>query len=329
VAALFLNPALRKRIDRVPALQRARWRMEAGLLALFWWVSARFDPATASALAQRLFRRIGPSLGKSAQISRNLRLALPGLSEAERAGLLRQIWGNAGAVLAEYPHFKAICHDDFEGHFEVVEKSDVAEYRAGRRNGVFVTAHVGHWELPAAAASRQGIPVTAIYAPSRNPFIDRMLRRRREALGCRLVSLEEGARSLLRELGEGRSVALVVDTRDDDGVPVPFFGYDKLTTLAPARLALRFGCELIPVRVERVGTTRFRLTVHEPVRPDPALASDKDRAMQMMRELNRLFEQWIRERPEQWLCIKRAWPKDLEAQASPGASSPAGIGAAA
>ena len=66
-----------------------------------------------------------------------------------------------------------------------------------------------------------------------------------------------------------------------------------------------------------MGATRFRLTVHEPVRPDPALASDKDRAMQMMRDLNRLFEQWIRERPEQWLCIKRAWPKTRRAAARP------------
>jgi KDO2-lipid IV(A) lauroyltransferase len=188
---------------------------------------------------------------------------------------------------------------------------------------------VGNWELPAAAASRQGIPITVIYAPSRNPFVERMLRRRREALGCRLVSLEEGARPLLRELGEGRSVALVVDTRDDDGVPLPFFGLDKLTTLAPARLALRFGCDLVPVRVERLGTIRFRLTVYPPIRSDSALGSDKDKAMQMMGELNRLFEQWIRERPEQWLCIKRAWPKTLEPPAGRNAPAPAGVSAKA
>jgi KDO2-lipid IV(A) lauroyltransferase len=329
VAALFLNPALRKRIDRVPALQRARWRMEAGLLALFWWFSARFEPETASALGQRLFRRIGPSLGKSGQISRNLRLAFPHLGAAEHAALVREVWGTAGAVLAEYPHFKAICHDDFDGHFEVVEKWDIAGYRAAGRHGMFVTAHVGNWELSAAAAGHHGFPITVIYAPSRNPFIDRMLLRRREALGCRLVSLEDGARNLLRELSDGRSVGLVVDARDDDGVPVPFFGLDKLTTLAPARLALRFGCDLIPARVERVGPARFRLIVHEPIRPDASLASDKERAAQMMADLNRLFEQWIRERPEQWLCIKRAWPKGVEAEASPGASSAAGIGAAA
>jgi KDO2-lipid IV(A) lauroyltransferase len=312
MAALFLNSALRKRIDRVAVLQRARWRIEAGLLALFWRICAGLEPPAASAFGQRLLKRIGPRLGKSAHIRRNLQLAFPQLSEAERADLLREVWGGAGAVLAEYPHLKAICHDDFARHVKYVENWNLDEYRAGRRHGLFVSAHVGNWELTAAAAIRQGIPVTVIYAPSKNPFIDRMLRRRREALGCRLVSLEEGARPLLRELADDRSVGLVVDARDDDGVPVSFFGLDKLTTLAPARLALRFGCELIPVRTERLGAARFRLTVHEPIRPDPALASERSQAMQMMRELNRLFEQWIRERPGQWLCIKRAWPRTLE-----------------
>jgi Kdo2-lipid IVA lauroyltransferase/acyltransferase len=327
VAALFLSSALRKRIDRVAVLQRARWRAEAALLSLFWHICARLEPQAASTFGRWLLERIGPGLGKTAHVERNLRLAFPKLSTAERGDLVRAVWGNAGAVLAEYPHFKAICHDDFDGHFEFVENWNLDEYRAGKRHGVFVTAHVGNWELTAAASGRQDIPITVIYAPSRNPFIDRLLRHRREALGCRLVSLEEGARPLLRELAEGRSIGLVVDTRDDDGVPIPFFGLDKLTTLAPARLAMRFGCDVIPARIERLGPARFRLTVHHPVRPEPALASDKDQAMQIMRELNRIFEQWIRERPEQWLCIKRAWPKTLEPPASRGRGARAAAGA--
>jgi Kdo2-lipid IVA lauroyltransferase/acyltransferase len=327
VAALFLNSALRKQIDRVAVLKRARWRLEAGLLFLFWQVCARLPPQAASAFGQRLLRRIGPRLGKTEHMRRNLRLAFPNLSEAERADLLREIWGSAGAVLAEYPHLKAICHDDFEGHFEYVENWNLDDYRAGRRHGLFLSAHVGNWELTAAAAVHQGIPITVIYAPSGNPFIDRMLRRRREALGCGLVSLEEGARPLVRELAERRSVGLIVDARDDDGVPIPFFGHDKLTTLAPARLALRFGCELIPGRIERLGPARFRLTVYEPVRPDPALASERDQAIQMTRDLNRLFEQWICERPEQWLCLKRGWPKTVDPAVSGGQSAPTPAGA--
>jgi len=312
VAALFLSGAMRRRIDRVAALQRARWRLEAGLLQLFWQVCALLKPHSASAFGRSLVGAVGPHLVKSKHVRRNLELAFPDLEERERGDLLRKVWANAGAVLGEYPHFKTICHDQFERHFEVVEGWDLADHRSGKRQGVFVSAHVGNWELTAAAAARQGISITVIYAPSRNPFIDQMLRRRREALGCRLVSLDEGARPLIRELSEGRSVGLIVDARDDDGVPIPFFGLDKLTTLAPARLALRFGCDLIPGRVERLGHARFRLTVYEPIRPDPGLASDKDQAIQMMRDLNRLFEQWIREQPQQWVCIKRAWPKVLE-----------------
>lgn len=309
-------------------LQRARWRMEAAVLQLFWLVSERLRPPVASTFGQRLFRSVGPHLAKSAHIRRNLGVAFPRLGEGERAALLREIWGNAGAILAEYPHLGAICHERF-GDFEYVEHWNLDEYRAGRRHGVFVSAHVGNWELIAAAAGHQGFPVTVIYAPSRNPHIERLLRRRREALGCRLVSLDEGVRPLMRELAEGRSVGLVVDTRDDDGVPIPFFGFAKLTTLAPARLALRFGCALIPVRIERLGPARFRLTVHEPIAPDPALVSVKEQAVQMMTEVNRLFEQWIRERPEQWLCMKRAWPKTLEPPAPRGSPTPAAVEAKA
>jgi Kdo2-lipid IVA lauroyltransferase/acyltransferase len=328
VAALFLSSAIRRRIDRLAVLQRARWRAEAGLLHLFWQACAALEPGRASAFGRRFLRIIGPHAGKGAHIDRNLMLAFPELGDDERAALQREVWANAGAVLGEYPHFKAICHDDFEGHFEFVEQWNLDDYRAGKRHGVFVSAHVGNWEFCAAAAGRQGIPITVIYAPSRNPFIDRMLRRRREALGCKLVSLEEGARPLIRELSEGRSVGLVVDTRDDDGVPIPFFGLDKLTTLAPARLALRFGCDLIPTRVERLDDARFRLIVHEPIQPDPVLASDKNQAIQMMRDVNRLFEQWIRERPQQWLCIKRAWPRNIDPTSLGKAPATAQVGAA-
>lgn len=312
MAALFLSGAMRRRIDRIPALRRTRWLMEAALLKAFWQVCSRLAPDRASAFGRVALRALGPSLGKNAHIRRNLLLAFPDLPDDKRAALEGEVWGTAGAVLGEYPHFKAICHDHFERHFETVLNCDLSDYQTGRRCGIFVTAHVGNWELSAAAAVSHGIPITVIYAPSQNPVIDRMLRRRREALGCGLVSLGEGARPLMRELGEGRSIGLVVDARDDDGIPVPFFGLDKMTTLAPARLALRFDCDLVPARVERLGDARFRLIVHEPIRPDPTLPSDKDRAVQMMCDLNRLFEQWIRAQPAQWLCIKRAWAKDLD-----------------
>ena len=68
-----------------------------------------------------------------------------------------------------------------------------------------------------------------------------MIERRREAIGVDLVPRDGGMRALIRELGSGRSVGLVVDNRYDEGEWVPFFGIDTPTLTTPARLALRFG----------------------------------------------------------------------------------------
>jgi KDO2-lipid IV(A) lauroyltransferase len=81
----------------------------------------------------------------------------------------------------------------------------------------------------------------AFFALDPNPFVDRLIRRRRSELGCDLISRDGGIRALLRTLAAGRSVGLVVDTRQDDGEAIPFFGVDAPTSTVPARLALRHG----------------------------------------------------------------------------------------
>ena len=101
-----------------------------------------------------------------------------------------------------------------------------------------------------------------------------------------------------------------MDQRVDSGVPIPFFGIDKHTTLVPARLALRHGYDLVPVRTERLDGARFRVTFLPPLRPDDPGADEIEQARQVTRKINALFEEWIRERPTDWWCSKRRWPKD-------------------
>lgn len=136
-----------------------------------------------------------------------------------------------------------------------------------------------------------------------------MLQRKREALGCGFVSKEAGLRPIMRLLENGTSVGLLPDVKIPSGELVPFFGKDAYTTTNPARLALRFDCELIPVQVERLQGARFRVTFHEPVRPDDTQAERHTQALQMTRKVNALFKSWIRNRPIDWWCPKNRWPK--------------------
>jgi KDO2-lipid IV(A) lauroyltransferase len=172
--------------------------------------------------------------------------------------------------------------------------------------------------------AKMGIPNASLYSPPTNPYLDRMLLDSRRALNCELLPRENGARLLMRALKQGRTAAMVMDRRVDDGQPIRFFGHDKLSTILPARLALKFHCDLVPVQVERLRDARYRVTFHPPVRPADTSVDETAQAIDMVQQVHDQFESWIRQTPEDWFCSKRLWPRGSINQ-SKEAGSNAGI----
>jgi KDO2-lipid IV(A) lauroyltransferase len=316
VAQQAYAPFLRRVLERVPGLRHVVWGFEAVLLALLWGGFARLSPDHASVLGAALLRAVGPHLRKHRHVRRNLAIALPDRTPGEIEALARGVWGSLGAAIAEFPHLGRIRREAAQ-RLDVVVAGEVVGLHERGRPIVFVTGHFGNWELATVAATHHGLPVTVVYSPDSNPYLARMIERRREALGCSFVSREGGTRALLRALGAGTSVGLVVDTRIDEGEPLPFFGREASTTTVPARLGLRAGAEIVPVRVERLGGARFRVTLDAPLRPDDPTADPREQARSVTRQLNACFERWIRDRPEQWECLKRRWPKERRKVSSP------------
>jgi KDO2-lipid IV(A) lauroyltransferase len=226
----------------------------------------------------------------------------------QHAAIERQVWGELGATFADYAHMDRIVGEP--ERIEVVQRAALDAFSGGGRPAVFVSAHLANPFITAPAGARLGGSGSVLYQRDSNPIVDRMIDRRREAIGVELVPREGGMRALIRELTTGRSVGLVVDSRYDEGELVPFFGIATPTLTTPARLALRFGCELVPVRLERLTDgARFRVTFHEAVTPSDPTQGRSEQALDMTRQLNALFEQWIRERPGQWVIAKRRWPR--------------------
>lgn len=295
---------IRNKRRRSRRLRDAGWRLEAALLSLFWLLASRLRPARASALGRGLFRWLGPRTGKQRRVMSNLSIAFP---DCERHGietLAREVWGNFGAVLAEYPHLPVLTSPACIAT-EIDEET--RRFLAHGDPAVYVTAHLGNWELAGLAITGQGVPLSVVYAPQGNPFLERMLQARRAPLGCRFIGKQHALRELLRELRAGRSVGLLPDQRIDSGAPVPFFGRDTPSPTTPAWLSLRTGCPLIPVQMKRIGEARYRAIFHKPMYT-AGQGDERGTVTQVTAAINRLFEDWIRQSPEQWLCMKRRWP---------------------
>ena len=311
MAKLFLVNAVHPHPERSPRLLKVLWAVEAGVAGALGALGRRLGPERASARGNRLLRRLGPRLAKTAVIRRNLEIAFPEKDGAEIEALVGDVWGNFGSTLAEYGHLETICHLEAAQRLEIIPKADFEVFKPGGRPAIFVAAHLANWEIAPGAVVELGVPLTGIYTPLPNPRLDRLLYRNREQLRCGMVEREGAVRHLVKALRKGVSVGLIVDQRVDAGEPVPFFGHDMNTSITPAQLALRFDCELIPVQVRRLESARFRVIFHAPLQPDPTLASDRERILQLTTRLNALFEGWIRDRPGEWWCAKRRWAKQL------------------
>ena len=284
-------------------------RAEDLLLALVWGFFGMLSVERASRLGFRILSLVGPRMRKSRHVRANLAMARPDLSKAELDALVAETWGNYGSALAEYPHLETICVAEADLRLEVVGLEHAQAVVDAGEALLFAPAHLANWEVPAALVQRAGFPLTVVHSPMRNPLIAARMARAREPSGCEFLSKGDGVRAVIERLRKRRLVAILPDVRIDSGVQVRMFGQEVPTTLVPARLAIRENCALVPVRIERLPDVRFRITVYPPLRPAPEIEDPKQQALEMTQRLNDHYSEWIRERPSDWLCVKRRKPK--------------------
>ncbi len=284
-------------------------RSGAILMRAVWRVAATLPPARASALGAAILGRSGPWIRKQRLLTDNLRTAFPDWPEARIAATAKASWASLGRVVAEFPHLAELMAPGESAFVEVVDETALLTRAARGRPVVMASGHFANWELLAGAASRHGVPLTVVHAARANPLVEALLQAHRQVLGCAFLERGESVLAMRRHIRAGRSIGVLLDQRYDDGEPVPFFGRPALTATAPALLAIRHDLPFAPVRAERLEGCRFRITVEPALHPDRTLGSPRAIALDLMARLNRRFEAWIRERPEQWLCIKRRWPK--------------------
>jgi len=294
-----------------PGLRRVLFAVESYIVLLIWWLLRLLPPGRAARVGGWIVGRLGPRVEKSVVMRENLRMAFPELDAASIDALAQRAWYHLGMVFGEYPHLAKIARAGPDARIEIVDHCGLEKYRTRQRQAVFVGAHLSNWEVMALALARDGVPLLALYAPLQNPRLDELMSRARRQLGCTMLARGESMRGLIKQVRAGGSIGLLLDLASDDGIAVPFFGRDMVTSLTTARMAERYGCDIVPVRTQRLGPARFRFTAYPAL--DFASSGDDEatRAFAATRQLNALMEQWIREAPEEWLSANRRWDKRL------------------
>lgn len=290
----------RRRLDRW-----LYYPLQTAAMFLFYAVFRLLPVDAASAVGGWVGRTVGPWMtAANRRAMYNLAMAMPELSEAQRRQILRGMWDNIGRTLGELPHLQRLREAD---RLEVVDVENVNGAAVADRPKILVGGHVGNWELQGAWVAKNVGRLSIIYRAPNNPGADWLIGRIRTAAGLVLCHKgNEGAKAAMKALAQGDSLGMLLDQKLNTGVAVPFFGHDAMTTSAPALFALRFGCAVVPARVERLGGARFRLTFYPPLEFDSTGDRNAD-VETIMSRVNEILEGWVRDRPEQWIWMHRRW----------------------
>ncbi|MBI5275214.1 MAG: lysophospholipid acyltransferase family protein [Burkholderiales bacterium] len=221
------------------------------------------------------------------------------LGNAAQAGYgfaeVRGAIGEAGKMAGEAPRlwFGAPVAAAWENEQLVREALD------RQRGLIFLTPHLGCFEITAQAYAQRFGPVTVLYRPARKAWLRGLVdtARTRPNLSTAPATLA-GVRQMLRVLKGGGVIGLLPDQVPPQGLGVwaPFFGRDAYTMTLPARLVQQTGCAVLLIWGERLP---FGRGYQVRVRPwQGELPADMSAAAA---QVNGQMERLVRECPQQYL----------------------------
>lgn len=186
--------------------------------------------------------------------------------------------------------------------FEHVEAA-----RAKGKGVIFLTCHLGPFDLQVTNLALRGVPLFVIGTRLKDPRLSSLLWKQRNALGA--VAVERGKETfrLLKALKSGQSVGILID--QDTRVKsrfVEFFGRPASTPVGAAILAMKTGASVVPTYIHLAPDQLQHMRIFPEI--ETVLTGDEEAdLLTNTQRYTRFIEEAIRAHPEQWVWMHERW----------------------
>ena len=245
----------------------------------------------------------------------HLRASFPDWPERRLASVVRESMRSFGYLTLEvFLTGRLITPYSWRRHVRLADTGELIRLLLERRTGmIFVTGHVGNFEVVGYTMATLGFPSIAVARPIDNPYINDWLMGVREKTGQGIL-YKKGATRSMDDILEARGALSFIADQDAGrkGVFVNFFGRPASTTKTPALMAMRYDAPIVVGYGRRLGDDyRFELAVERIIRPEEWRNRD-DPMTWITQEYTLALEAIVRRKPEQYFWVHRRWKHQPE-----------------
>ncbi len=214
------------------------------------------------------------------------------------------VLGNYGRIFSEYVHLKNFKNNKLKKYFSIEGLNYLENIKKNKEKVVFISGHFNNFELMAMQIEKAGVDCAAIYRPLNNPYLNTIMEtiRTRDICKNQIKKGRAGSREIIQYLSKGTSIALMIDQRVREGEKTNFFGKPATTTTIPAQLVKKYGCNVVPIYIERKKSNYFKMYVSKPIK------INKSRSIsEITKYLNNILEKMILKNIDQWIWTHDRW----------------------
>jgi lauroyl/myristoyl acyltransferase len=220
------------------------------------------------------------------------------------ARVARRAFQNYGRMLMDFLLLGSLSPEELGKRMSYDGREHLDAALARGRGAIMAIPHMGSWDMAGSFAASLGYRVWAV-AEKFPGSLDDAVVSTRERFGMKVVGLGRSAvRTLNDALRANGIIALVCDLEQGPGVPVRFFGRRAIVPGGPAAFALKNGAAVITAAPYSTSHGHYHVHLDAPM----LVSADETREGLMQRIVER-FEDFIRERPDQWYAFRRMFDR--------------------
>ncbi|PSV12478.1 lauroyl-Kdo(2)-lipid IV(A) myristoyltransferase [Photobacterium leiognathi] len=232
----------------------------------------------------------------------NLKMCFPEKTEAEREAILLQSITTAGTFLLGFASLSVRSKFWLEDNTEIRGMENLTTLTDQKHSVILLVPHTWAIDIPAVLLASRGLPVSAMAKKQKNEVSDWLMHKQRVQYGGRVYERSGGIKPFIKSIREGYLGYYLPDEDlgPEHSVFVDFFGTTKATMSGLGRLSKLSRAKIVPLfAMYNSETGNYELDFY-PALPFPSETEEQDARM-----MNECIEQYVSERPEQYMWILR------------------------